>query len=104
MNKVLDVHSQRFLRERIRIRSRTQSALAAILNDGTGGVADDRVTMSLESQQERGLPRAGASGDHDSRHAAVPARGRIAVTTSPSITAWRESVEPLSRSTLFSIV
>jgi hypothetical protein len=56
MNKVLNVHSQRFLRKRIWIRSRTQSAPAAILNDGTGGVADDRVTTSLQSQQERGLP------------------------------------------------
>jgi hypothetical protein len=57
MNEVLDVHSQRFLRERIRLRSRTQSAPAAILNDGTGGIADDRVTTSLQSQQERGCLR-----------------------------------------------
>jgi len=49
MNKVIDVYSQRFLRERIRIRSWTQPASAAILNDGTGGVADDRVTTSLQS-------------------------------------------------------
>ena len=69
MNKVLDVHSQCFLRERIRIRSRTQSAPAAILNDGTGGVADDRVAASLQRQQERGLPCAGAACDHYSRHA-----------------------------------
>src|SRR4030095_11758191 len=72
MNKVLDVHSQRFLSERIRIRSRTQSAPAAILNDGTGAVADDRVTTSLQSQQERGLPCAGGACDHYSRHAEVP--------------------------------
>src|SRR5258708_13363624 len=47
MNKVIDVHSQRFLRERGRIRSRTQPASAPILNHGTGGVADDLVTTSL---------------------------------------------------------
>src|ERR1051326_3705293 len=72
MNKVLDVHSQRFLSERIRIRSRTQSAPAAILNDGTGAVPEDRVTTSLQSQQERGLPCAGSACDHYSRHAEVP--------------------------------
>jgi hypothetical protein len=71
LNKVLDVHSQRFLRERIRIRSRTQSAPAAIPNDDTGGVADDRVTTSLQRQQERGLPCAGGACDHYSRHAEV---------------------------------
>jgi len=49
MNKVLHVYSQDFLRERIRIRARTQSAPAAILNDGAGGIADDRVTTSLQS-------------------------------------------------------
>src|SRR5215467_1329990 len=71
MNKVIDVHSQRFLRERIRIRSRTQPASAAILNDGTGRVADDRVTTSLQSQQERSLPCAGRACDHYSRHEEV---------------------------------
>jgi hypothetical protein len=49
MNKIFHVYSQRFLRERIWIRARTQSALAAILNDGAGGIADDRVTASLQS-------------------------------------------------------
>jgi hypothetical protein len=49
MNKVLHVYSQGFLRERIWIRARTQSAPAAILNDGAGGIADDRVTTSLQS-------------------------------------------------------
>jgi len=49
MNKVLHVYSQRFLRERIWIRARTQSASAAILDDGAGGIADDRVTTSLQS-------------------------------------------------------
>jgi hypothetical protein len=48
MNKILHIYSQRFLRERIWIRSRTQSAPAAILNDGAGGIADDRVTKSLQ--------------------------------------------------------
>ena len=72
MNKVLDVHSQRFLPERIPIRSRRQSAPLAILNDGTGSVADDRVTTHLQSEQERGLPCAGGARDHDSRHAQVP--------------------------------
>ena len=74
MNKVLDVHSQRFVRERIRIRSRTQPAPAAILNDGTGGIADDGVAASLQRQQERGLPCAGAACDHYSRHAEVPSQ------------------------------
>src|SRR6185295_11861253 len=69
MNKIFDVDSQRFLRERVRIRSRTQSAPATILNDGTGGVADDRITTSLQSQQERRLPCAGGACDHYSRHA-----------------------------------
>jgi hypothetical protein len=49
MNKVLHVYSQDFLRERICIRPWTQSAPAAILNDGAGGIADDRVTTSLQS-------------------------------------------------------
>jgi len=48
MIKVLHVYSQDFLRERIRVRARIQSALAAILNDGTGGIADDRITTSLQ--------------------------------------------------------
>ena len=49
MNKVLRVYSQHFLRERTWIRARTQSAPAAILNDGAGGIADDRVTTSLQT-------------------------------------------------------
>jgi hypothetical protein len=49
MSKVLHVYSQDFLRERIWIRARTQSALAAILNDGAGRIVDDRVTTSLQS-------------------------------------------------------
>jgi hypothetical protein len=49
MHKVLHVYSQDFLRERVWIRARTQSAPAAILNDGAGGIADDRVTTSLQS-------------------------------------------------------
>jgi hypothetical protein len=39
MNKVLNVYSQDFLRELIWIRARAQSAPAAILNDGAGGIA-----------------------------------------------------------------
>jgi hypothetical protein len=42
MNKVLHVYSQDFLRERIWIRARNQSAPAAISNDGAGAIADDR--------------------------------------------------------------
>jgi hypothetical protein len=72
MNKVLHVYSENFLRERIWIRARTQSAPAAILNDGAGGIADYRVTTSLQSKQERGLPCAGSACDHYSRHADVP--------------------------------
>jgi hypothetical protein len=49
MDKVLHFYSQDFLRERIWIRARTQSTPAAILNDGAGGIADDRVTTSLQS-------------------------------------------------------
>jgi hypothetical protein len=49
MNKIRHVYSQDLLREQIRIRPRTQSAPAAILNDGSGGIADDRVTTSLQS-------------------------------------------------------
>jgi hypothetical protein len=51
MNEVLDVYSQRFLREGIRIRPRTQSAPSPILNDGAGGIPDDRVATSLQGQQ-----------------------------------------------------
>ena len=49
MNKVLQVYSQDFLRERIWIGAWTQPAPAAISDDGAGGIADDRVTTSLES-------------------------------------------------------
>jgi hypothetical protein len=49
IDKVLHVYSQNFPRERVRIRARTQSAPAAILNDGAGGITDDRVTTSLQS-------------------------------------------------------
>jgi hypothetical protein len=69
MNKVLDVHSQRFMRELIRIRSRTQPAPTAVLDDGARAIADDGVAASLERQQERGLSCAGAARDYYSRHA-----------------------------------
>jgi hypothetical protein len=49
MNKVLNVYSQDFLRERIWIRARTQPASSSILNDGAGGIADDRVITNLQS-------------------------------------------------------
>jgi hypothetical protein len=49
MNKVLHIYSQDFLRERVWIRAQTQSVSAAILNDGAGGIADDRVTTSLQT-------------------------------------------------------
>jgi hypothetical protein len=45
---------------------------AAILNDAAGGIADDRVTTSLQSKQERGLACAGRACDHYSRHADMP--------------------------------
>jgi hypothetical protein len=35
-------------------------------------IADDGVAARLQRQQERGLPCAGAAGDHYSRHAEVP--------------------------------
>ena len=47
MNKVLDVHSQRLVRELIRIRSRTQPAPTAFLDDGARAIADDGVAASL---------------------------------------------------------
>src|SRR5215510_2224468 len=72
MNKVLDVHSQRFVHELIRIRSRTQPAPTAVLNDGARAIANDGVAASLQRQQERDLPCAGAACDHYSRHAGVP--------------------------------
>jgi hypothetical protein len=56
MSKVLYVCLQHFLRELIWIRAGTQPAPLAILNDGAGGISDDRVTTSLQSYQERGLP------------------------------------------------
>ena len=63
MHKVLDVHAQRFVRRLIRIRSRTQPALKAVLDDGARAIADNGMAESLQSQQERGLPCAGAAGD-----------------------------------------
>ncbi len=72
MNKILDVHSQRFVRELVRIRSRTQPAPTAVLDDGARAIADDGVAASLQRQQERGLPCAGAACDYYSRHATVP--------------------------------
>jgi len=63
MSKVLDVHSQRFVRELNRIRSRTQPPPATILDDGARAIADDGVAARLQRQQERGLPCAGAAGD-----------------------------------------
>jgi hypothetical protein len=68
MNKVLCVYPKDFLRERIWIRARTHSAPAAILNDGAGSIADDRVTTSLQSQQKRGLPRARGACYHYPGH------------------------------------
>jgi hypothetical protein len=55
MHKVLDAHSQRFVHERIRIRSRTQVAPAAVLDDSARAIADDGVAARLQRQQERGL-------------------------------------------------
>src|SRR3974390_3485757 len=49
MNKVFHVYSQDFLRERIWMRARTQSAPSAILNDGAGAIANDCVTKGLQS-------------------------------------------------------
>jgi len=63
LHKVLDVHVQRFVCERIRIRSRTQPALKTVLDDGARAIADDGVAASLQRKQERGLPCAGAAGD-----------------------------------------
>jgi hypothetical protein len=72
MNKVLDVHSQHFVHELIRIRSRTQPAPTALLDDGARAIANDGVAASLQRQQERGLTCPGAACDHYSRHAEVP--------------------------------
>jgi hypothetical protein len=41
VNEVIDVYSQHFPRERIGIRSRTQSAPPAILNKATRGIPDN---------------------------------------------------------------
>jgi hypothetical protein len=41
LHKVLDVHAQRFVREFRCIRSRTQVAPKAILDDGARAIADD---------------------------------------------------------------
>jgi hypothetical protein len=71
MNKVLDVHAQRFVCELKRVRPRTQPAAAAVLDDGARAVADDGVAASLQCEQERGLADAGAACDHDSRHAVM---------------------------------
>jgi hypothetical protein len=60
MHKVLDVYSQYFLRERIWIRARTQSAPAAILNDRASGIADDRVTTSSRTSKFVVFPAPGA--------------------------------------------
>src|SRR5215510_13534847 len=72
MNKVLDVHSQRLAHELIRIRSRTQPAPTALLDDGARAIANDGVAASLQRQQECGLTCPGAACDHYSRHAEVP--------------------------------
>jgi len=71
MDKILDVHSQRLVRELVRIRSRTQPAPTAVLDDGARAIADDGVTASLQRQQERGLPCAGAACNYYSRHSEV---------------------------------
>src|SRR6266545_1248239 len=68
-NIVVDVHAQRFVHKRIRLRSRTQPVPEAILDDGARAIADDRVATRLQRQQERGLASSGATGDHYSRHA-----------------------------------
>jgi hypothetical protein len=71
MDVVLDVTAQHLLHELMRFRSRSQSAPAALLDDDTGAIADDGIAASLQRQQERGLPCAGAACDYYSRHAAV---------------------------------
>src|ERR1035438_1632389 len=52
MSKLLHVHSQHFLRERIWIRSGGQTAPAAILNDGTGGVQIGRRGLGLQLDEQ----------------------------------------------------
>jgi hypothetical protein len=69
MNEVLDVHSQRFARELIRIRSRAQPAPKSVLDDGARTIANDGVAARPQRQQERGLSCAGAARDDYSRHA-----------------------------------
>jgi hypothetical protein len=66
MHKVPHIDSQDFLRELIRIRPRTQTAPTPILDDSPGAIPDDGISTSLQRQQERSLPRAGSSRDHDS--------------------------------------
>src|SRR5579863_3056702 len=48
MHEILDVHSQRFVRELVGIRSRTQPAPAPVLDDGSRAIADDGVPASLQ--------------------------------------------------------
>src|SRR5215213_4231256 len=71
-NIVVDVQAQRFMHERIRIRSRTQPVPEAILDDGARAIADDGVATRPQRQQECGLASSGATGHHYSRHAQMP--------------------------------
>src|SRR5262249_7155898 len=59
MNEVFDVHSQHFMRELMRTRSRTQPAPTAVLDDCARAIRDAGVAASQQRQQERGLPGAG---------------------------------------------
>jgi hypothetical protein len=81
------------LRELVRIRSRTQPAPTAVLDDGAWAFADDRVAASLQRQQERGLPCAGAACDYYSRHAEVPRPCLRRLTTSASAAARHDRIE-----------
>jgi hypothetical protein len=85
LNKVLTVHSQHFVRELICIRSRAQPAPTAVLDDGARAIADDGVAASLQRQQERGFPCAGAACDDYSRHTEVPFRCSRCLTPGMSV-------------------
>jgi len=72
LDKVRDVHAQRFTHKLMRNRSRTQPAPNAILDDGARAITDDSEAALLQRQQKRGLPCARATGDDYSRQAKVP--------------------------------
>ena len=68
---VLYVDAQHLLREFMRLRSWTQSALSPILDDRARAITDDGVPASLQRQQECGLAYAGPAGEDYSRRAGV---------------------------------